>query len=176
MQVEIVSRHFTLGEEQKAEIEANLVKLEKFSPRPVQDLKVTITRESGRFDADGVLYLKANEFRAKGAGMEPEYAMNELIESMRKQLSKFKGKVSGKQKGKDGGLSEVMMSEAAATLADDVPIEGFIMKDMDVSSAMDVFKADGGPFLVFRNVANAKVGVIYRRANGELGHMESNND
>jgi ribosomal subunit interface protein len=176
MQLEIVSRHFTLGEEQKAAIEANLEKLEKFSPRPVEELKVTITRESGHFDADGVLYLKATEFRAKGEGMEPEYAMNEFIESLRKQLSKFKGKVSGKQKGKDGGLSEIMMGEEAALLASDVPVEGFIMKDMDVKTAMDNFQDEGGPFLVFRNVDNAKVGVIYRRSNGDLGHMESHND
>ncbi len=176
MQLEIVSRHFTLGEEQKAEIEANLLKLEKFSPRPVEELKVTIIRESGRFDADAVMYLKSNEFRAKGAGLEPEYAMNELIESLRKQLIKFKGKVSGKQKGKDGGLSEVMMGEEAALLASEVPVEGFVMKDMDVASAMENFNNEGGPFLVFRNVDNAKVGVIYHRSNGDLGHMESNND
>lgn len=176
MQLEIVSRHFTLGDDQKAEIEANLMKLEKFSPRPVEEFKVTITREAGRFDADGVLYLKANEFRAKGEGMEPEYALNELIESMRKQLSKFKGKVSGKQKGKDGGLSEVMQGEEGALLPEDVPVEGFIMKDMDVATAMENFQVEDGPFLVFRNVANSQVGVIYRRKNGDLGHMESSTD
>lgn len=175
MQIEITARHFTLGEDQTETIEADLAKLEKFSPRPVQSLKVTITQEAGRFHADAVMHHKTQEFRAKGDAMEPEFAVAEMVESLRKQLAKWKGKISGKQKGEEGGLGKAMLdAELMPDMGGDQP-EGFVLKDLDVDGAMAAFQGDDAPFLVFRNVDNAKVGVIYRRENGELGHMESTN-
>ena len=175
MQLEINARHFTIGDDQKEMIEAAVEKLVKFSPRPVQSIKMTITHEAGRFSADSVLHLKSTEFRAKGEGMEPEYAVNEMMENLRKQLAKFKGKISGKQKGEDGGLGRAMSAESVFPDSEDQATEGFVLLDMDPSSARDKFEAGDLPFLVFRNVDNDRLGVIYRRDNGELGHMESEN-
>ncbi len=176
MQLEINARHFTMGDDQKELIEAAVEKLVKFSPRPVQSLKMTINHEAGRFSADSVLYLKNTEFRAKGEGMEPEYAVNEMMENLRKQLAKFKGKISGKQKGEEGGLGRAMFAGSTLSDSEDSVPEGFVLLDMDPSSAMEKFQTGDLPFLVFRNVDNDKLGVIYRRDNGELGHMESEND
>ena len=173
MQMDINSRHFTLGEEQIEAIESELSKLEKFSPRPVQKLKVLITHEAGRFSADSVLYLKTQEFRAKGEGMEPEIAVVELTESLRKQLAKWKGKISGKQKGEEGGLGKAMLDGDIDFSDDTGRPEGFVLKDMDLADAKAAFKASGSPFLIFRNVETNQLGVIYKRDNGELGHMES---
>ncbi len=176
MQLEINARHFTMGDDQKELIEAAVEKLVKFSPRPVQALKMTITHEAGRFSADSVLYLKSTEFRAKGEGMEPEYAVNEMMENLRKQLAKFKGKISGKQKGEEGGLGRAMFAGSTFPDSEDGVPEGFVMLDMDPSSAREKFEAGDLPFLVFRNVDNDRLGVIYRRDNGKLGHMESENN
>ena len=173
MQLEINARHFTIGDDQKEMIEAAVEKLVKFSPRPVQSIKMTITHEAGRFSADSVLHLKSTEFRAKGEGMEPEYAVNEMMENLRKQLAKFKGKISGKQKGEDGGLGRAMLAGSEFPDSEDSAPEGFVLLDMDTSSARDKFEAGDLPFLVFRNVDNDRLAVIYRRDNGELGHMES---
>lgn len=173
MQMEIKARHFTLGDDQKELITAALEKLEKFSPRPVQSMQVTIDHDAGRFSADAVLRLKAQEFRAKAEEREPELAVTELVENLRKQLAKFKGKVSGKQKGEGGGLGRVMPADFDEGEASAENPEGFVLRDMDVSEAKENFQTMEAPFLVFRNVANSQVGVIYRRADGELGHMES---
>ena len=176
MQLEINARHFTIGDDQKEMIEAAVEKLVKFSPRPVQSIKMTITHEAGRFSADSVLHLKSTEFRAKGDGMEPEYAVNEMMENLRKQLAKFKGKISGKQKGEEGGLGRAMFAGEALPESEDGAPEGFVLMNIDLASAREKFEAGDLPFLVFRNVGNERLGVIYRRANGELGHMESEND
>jgi len=177
MQLEINARHFTMGDDQRELIEAAVEKLVKFSPRPVQSIKMTIIHEAGRFSADSVLYLKSTEFRAKGDGMEPEIAVNEMMENLRKQLAKFKGKISGKQKGEEGGLGRALFAGSDLSESEDMGgPEGFVLLDMDVASAREKFEAEDLPFLVFRNVSNDRLGVIYRRANGELGHMESEND
>jgi ribosomal subunit interface protein len=176
MQLEINARHFTLGDDQRELIEAAVDKLVKFSPRPVQSMKMTITHEAGRFQADSVLSLKSTDFRAKGDGMEPEFAVNEMLENLRKQLAKFKGKISGKQKGEEGGLGRAMIDGSVLAETEDSEPEGFFLQDLDVAGARDKFQAGKLPFLLFRNVDNDKLGVIYLRDNGELGHMESEND
>jgi putative sigma-54 modulation protein len=180
MQMDITTRHFTLGDDQRETIEAALAKLERFSPRPVQSCKVTLTREAGSFAGDVVLHLKNHDFRADAQGVEPEYAVDELVESLRKQLTKFKGKVSGKHKGEEGGLGRAMVddggvfaAEVAATAAD---AEGFVLRDMDVDGAKEAFGEADVPFLIFRDVQTSRLGVIYRRSDGELGHMEARED
>lgn len=177
MQFDITTRHFALGEDQRETIEAALDKLERFSPRPVQSLRLTLTHESGRFEADAVLRLKNHDFRAEAGAMEPEYAVDEIVESLRKQLTKFKGKISGKQKGEEGGLGRAMIEDAGDFAGSpesvEPAVEGFVLRDMDVADAKVAFAGADLPFLVFRNVENSRLGVIYRRADGELGHMEA---
>ena len=175
MQIEITTRHFTLGEDQNETITADLAKLEKFSPRPVESLKLTITHEAGRFSADSVMRFKHQEFRAKGEGFEPELACNEMNESLRKQIAKWKGKISGKQKGEEGGLGKAMLDGPAFIPDEASGPEGFVLRDLDLDGAKSAFAESEAPFLVFRNSDTSRVGVIYRRDNGELGHMESTN-
>ncbi len=172
MQMEIISRHFTMSDEQREAIEEHMAKLERYSPRPIQSVRLVIAHEAGRFTADSVLYLKNNEFRAKEEGVEPEYAVSEMVESLRKQLTKFKGKISGKQKGEEGGLGKAMLADPGL-LDDDAAPAGYVLRDMDVESAREGFADQDAPFLVFRNVETSRVAVIYRRSDGELGHMES---
>lgn len=176
MQMDIKARHFTLGDEQREVIEAALEKLEKFSPRPVQSLHLTIDHDAGRFTADSVLRLKATEFRAKAEGMEPEIAVNDVTENLRKQLAKFKGKISGKQKGEEGGLGRAMLAEMSLDAAADESPLAFVLKNMDLAAAKEAFQASDQPFLIFRNPLNSRVGVIYRREDGALGHMEAQED
>ncbi len=174
MQIEILARHFTIGDEQKELIETQLEKLTRFSPRPLQEARVTITHESGRFSADAALFMKNNEFRAKGQGVEPEPAINEVIESLRKQITKFKGKMSARQKGEEGGLGRALLDDDdAGSGMTPLAVEGFVLKDMDVASARAAFQNSDYPFLVFRNRDTSQVNVVYRRDDGELGLMQA---
>lgn len=176
MQKEIITRHFQLGEEQRELIEAALEKLERFCPRPVESLKLTLVHEAGRFDGDAVLHLKSQDFRAEASGFEPEIAVNELVESLRKQLERFKGKTSGRQKGETGGLGKAMLDDGGVFVGDDETPEGFVLKNLSVDDAKTAFGGGELPFLIFRNVSNGRLGVIYKRGDGDLGHMEAAGD
>lgn len=174
MQMEIKSRHFTLGDDQRERIEAALEKLEKFVPRPVQSFKVHLEREAGRFVAEGVLHLKNHEFRAEGEGQEPEYAADAVFESLRKQLTKFKERMVDRQKGEDGGLGRAMIDDGAVFGGEsEGEVEGLLLPDLDVDQAKVRFAAGTLPFFVFRNTETLRLAVIYRRVDGALGHMEA---
>jgi ribosomal subunit interface protein len=177
MQMEIKTRHFTLGEDQRATMEAAAEKLERFIPRPVQSFKINIDHEAARFVADGVLHLKNHEFRANGEGQEPEYAVDAMFESLKKQLTKFKERMVDRHKGEDGGLGRAMLDGGLVIGADAASdVEGLVLPDLDLDEARARFTAGTLPFLVFRNAGNRRLGVIYRRADGALGHMESTAD
>ena len=157
MQMEIKARHFNLGDEQKEFIEAAVEKLVRFCPRPVQSFQLNIDHDAGRFSAAAVMHLKATEFRAHAEGHEPEVAVTELAENLRKQLEKFKGKISGRQKGETGGLGRAMLADIALDAAEEDSPLAFVLKDMDVGTAKASLRGSGQPFLVFRNVENARV-------------------
>ncbi len=174
MQMEITARHFTLGEEQRELMEAAFLKLERFSPRPLETVKVALTFEAGIFDADGVLFLKNHEFRGKAQGREPELAVNELVEILRAQLAKFKGKMTARQKKEGGGLGRALVEGEDLPLpAEEESPRTFALRDMSVADAREAFGNVSQPFLVFRNVESGKVAVIYPLPDGGLGHMEA---
>lgn len=176
MEMEIITRHFNLGDEQLETIEAAFEKLERFCPRPIEALKLTLAHEAGQFPGDVVLHLKHHDFRADATGMEPEVTVNELVESLRRQLERFKGKTSGRQKGEEGGLGRAMLDEVGSFGAQEAATGGFVLKDLSVDDARAAFGVGDLPFLIFRNTANSRLGVIYRRGDGELGHMEAEGD
>ena len=175
MQLDIQTRHFNLGDDQKEMIAASCDKLERFSPRPIVEIKIMLTHESGRFAADAVLYLRNAEFRASGEGMEPELAIGEVTESLRKQLSKFKGKISGRQKGEEGGLGRAMVADEPVTEdgVAQLTSDRFELRDMGVEEAVQLFRGSEQAFLVFRNIATSRVCVVYQRSDGEVGLLES---
>jgi ribosomal subunit interface protein len=172
MNLEIKTRHFQLWDEVRERIEAQFEKLERFSPRPVSAIRLQIVHENNVFHCDGVLVLKSQEFRAENTGAEPDLATQGVAENLQRQLEKFKGKISGKQQREAGGLGRAFGDgEPAVHFA----AEDFVLHDMDTLSARDAFTDSDAPFLVYRNVDTGRIGVVYRRADGELGFMEASN-
>ena len=88
MNVEIQTRHFQLDDEAREKIEAQFAKIERFSPRPVNEVKLLINHENNVFACDGVLYLKNQEFRAENSGAEPVLATQGVAENLQRKLEK----------------------------------------------------------------------------------------
>lgn len=173
MQVDIQTRHFALSDAQRDRLTGRLEKLEKFSPRTPVSARLTLTREGGTFEADLSFHLKSTDFRASARAPEPEAAAEAAVESMRSQLQRFKGRISGRAKGEEGGLGKAMLegepppAEAARPL-----VEGFRLEDQSVEEAMGVLRGSDRPFHVFRDRETARLGVVYRRDDGSLGLMQ----
>ena len=172
MNLEIKTRHFQLSDEGREKIEAQFEKVERFSPRPVTSLRLQIVRENTMFNCSAVLYLRTQEFRAENIGQQPEMATLGVTENLQRQLEKFKGKVSAKQRGEAGGLG---VAAAGGEPVVHFATEDFVLHDMDSVSARDAFTDSNAPFLVYRNIDTGKIGVVYRRGDGDLGFLEASN-
>jgi putative sigma-54 modulation protein len=173
MKIEIKTRHFQLDDEVRRRIEAQCEKLIRFSPRPISEVRLQIVFEKNQFTCDALLLLKSQEFRAENTGAEPDLASQGVVENLQRQLDKFKGKVSGKQRGEAGGLGRAMSAPAPTV---HFATEHFELLEMDPIRARDEFTASDAPFLVFRNSDTGKLGVVYRRQDGDLGLMEATGD
>jgi len=173
MHVEINTRHFTLGDDQRTTIENLLEKLARFCPRPVISIQMNIGHDAGRFTADAVLHLKVHEFRASATGAEPEDVAGEVVENLRRQLTKFKGKTSARQTGEEGGLGAALPGVEVPEPDEEPDTGALVLKDMDLATARSALVASGQPFLVFRNVDSQQVAVIYHQDDGTTGHLES---
>ena len=179
MQIEFHTRHFTLEDEAKEKIEARIAKLERYSPRHPVSIRVTITKEGARFEADLSYYLRNVDFHAKAERMEPELAADEAIESLERQLRRYKDRIANRDKGEDGGagLGEAMAAEGPlASVGSSLEVEGFRLKDLTVDAAVEAFGRSAHPFFVFRNRDTSRVAVVYQRSDGNLGVLEHTED
>jgi ribosomal subunit interface protein len=172
MNLEIKTRHFQLWDEVRERIEAQFEKLERFSPRPVSTIRLMIVHENNQFHCDGVLVLKSQEFRAENSGAEPDLASQGVVENLQRQLEKFKGKISAKQQREMGGLGKALSDEEPVV---HFAAEDFVLRDLDTLAAREAFTDSDAPFLVYRNSDSGRIGVVYRRGDGELGFMEATN-
>ena len=173
MNVEIKTRHFQLWDEVREKIEGQFEKVERFAPRPVSSIRLQIVHENNVFHCDGVLSIKSQEFRAENTAGEPDQATQGVADNLHRQLEKYKGKISGKQQRDAGGLGHAMDSGEPVV---HFSAENFELRDMDLLVARDAFTDSDAPFLVFRNVDSGRIGVVYRRTDGELGVMEATNE
>ncbi|HOX26689.1 MAG TPA: HPF/RaiA family ribosome-associated protein [Candidatus Krumholzibacteria bacterium] len=172
MNLEIKTRHFQLGDETRAKIEAQFEKILRFSPRPVNEIRLQIVLEKNDFICDGLLLMRNQEFRAANTGAEPDLATQGVAENLQRQLEKYKGKVSAKQRAEEGGLGRAMRGgEPLVHFA----TENFSLLELDALAAREAFTDSDAPFLVFRNVDSGRISVVYRRRDGELGLMEATN-
>lgn len=170
MKIEIKTRHFQIDDETRERIEAQCEKLVRFSPRPINEIRLQIVFAKNMFTCDGLLLLRSQEFRAENIGAEPDLATQGVVENLQRQLEKFKGKVSGKQRGEAGGLRQAIEAQGPTV---HFATEHFELLEMDPIMARDAFTASDAPFLVFRNSDNGRLGVVYRRQDGDLGLMEA---
>ena len=176
MQLEFNTRHFTLDDEIKEKVERHIAKLERYSPRNPVSVRLTITQEGGRFEADCSYYLRNSDFHGKATASEPDLAAGEAIESVERQLRRYKDRVANRDKGVEVGLGEAMASAALVeTEGMVIEEEGFRLKDLPVEAAIKAVQASNRPFLVFRNSANSRVSVVYRREDGAIGLLEHEN-
>ena len=176
MQLEIRSRHFNLGDDMKEKIVEKMENLKRYSPSEPIAIRMALTYEAGAFTGDLALSLKQQSFHAKVSHAEPDGAAAQAVESVERQLRRYKDRMKDHRgRGSQGGLGAAMGElppESTETPGSAFVDEGFELRDLQVDEAEAEFRETGGPFFVFRNAATGEVNVLYRRDDGEFGLMK----
>ncbi|HJS74597.1 MAG TPA: ribosome-associated translation inhibitor RaiA [Vicinamibacteria bacterium] len=178
MKIQITGRHIETPESLKTFVRSRVGKLEKYIDG-ITDVHVTLSAEKYRQIAEinvhsrGKLYLSAKE------------ASDDLKTSVQQSLEKIVGQAKKKQEKRiDRKRRAPKTAEAEGTYnliaADGGPPTGtriiesrrFLIKPLSVEEAVLAIEEQGGEFLVFRNAANDRTNVLYRRPDGNFGLID----
>lgn len=174
MKIQITGRHIDVPESLKSFVNSRLPRLEKYIDG-ITDVHLTLWSEKYRQIAElnvhsrGKLHLSAKE------------ASDDLKTSVSLAIEKIAGQAKKKQEKRiDRKRRAVKVMAAEGTFAliasDGAPriIESrrFSIKPLSVEEAVLTIEEQGSEFLVFRNAANDRTNVLYRRPDGNFGLID----
>lgn len=175
MNIQITVRHFECSEKTQDEIRARIDKLGQTYLSPVYS-EVVLEKEDYRYRVQIVMH---NKVQAKSTAEDTDLAVafDKAHDKVERQLRKFKEKI--KHHKNRGALSrqyrEMIVDSQGIEDIDPTPrvIEEkpYIVKPMSVDEAimqMDLLHAD---FYVFINQENEQLNIVYRRDDGNYGHI-----
>ena len=181
MDIRFSGKNISVTEGMREHLREKLVRLEKYAPRIVES-HVILKKEKYLYVAE--ITLLAKNFRSYGDGVSKENiftAMDQAYLRIEKQLKRFREKIKDHHK---HGLSRVTsgleLDQAAAGKPAKASAKGprvvrtdsFEAKPMSVEEASLQLKLSESPFLVYRNAADRKVNVIFKRGDGNHGLIE----
>jgi putative sigma-54 modulation protein len=178
VKIQITGRHIEVPDSLKTFVESRVPKLEKYIDG-ITDVHVTLWSEKYRQIAEinvhssGKLYFSSKE------------ASDDLKTSVQQALDKIAGQAKKKQEKRiDRKRRAPKTAEAEGTFAliaaDGGPPAGpriiesrrFVIKPLSVEEAVLAIEEKGSEFLVFRNAANDRTNVLYRRPDGNFGLID----
>jgi putative sigma-54 modulation protein len=179
LKIQITARHIEVHDSLRSFVNSRVPKLEKYIDG-ITDVHLTLWSEKYRQIAElnvhsrGKLYLSAKE------------ASDDLKTSVQLALDKITGQAKKKhEKRIDRKRRAVKTTEAEGTfnlLAADgdspanavriIDSRRFLIKPLGVEEAVLAIEEQGGEFLVFRNAANDRTNVLYRRPDGNFGLID----
>jgi putative sigma-54 modulation protein len=134
--------------------------------------QVVLTRQKTQVRAEVTLHARGEHFlHGAGGGRDITEAMRSAMDKIDRQAQKMKGKWEARKRRK----APAAPVEVAAEPAQDVRIiraRRYAVKPLSIDdAALEVGTAPDN-FVVFRNVANDAITVLFRRSDGHLGLIE----
>jgi ribosomal subunit interface protein len=187
MQVKITGKNLDIGTSLRAHVDTRLLGIaEKYFEGSVSS-HVTLEKQKSNFTADCTLHLATGlVLQARGSGAEALPAFDIAANNLEKQLRRYKRRLkdhhasraqpvrnyeatsyviaSGAQEEEaqePQDLSPVIVAESSSN----VP-------ELSVGEAVMKLDISDDPFLMFRNVRNGGINVIYRRPDGNIGWID----
>jgi len=173
MKIDYIARKVTIDDQVRLLAEKKLARIKKYF-NDILDIRVEVSQERHLYVAD--LFVKGKDFDLKSTSQNKEMttAIQDAIDKLDIQARRAKTRL--KDHKARGGRPEVEWSvdvlepESIATGQPRIVERSSIpVKPMSIEEAVMQLEKAGNDFLVFRNSANDKVNVIYRRSDANLG-------
>jgi putative sigma-54 modulation protein len=179
VKIQITGRRVEVSQSLKSFVSSRVPKLEKYIDG-ITDVHVTFLAEKYRQIAEinvhsrGKLYLSAKE-ASDDLKTSAQQALEKIIgQAKKKQEKRVDRKRRAVKSTAEGTFALIAAADGAPTAAVPRIIESrrFLIKPMSVEEAVMAIEDQGGEFLVFRNAANDRTNVIYRRPDGNFGLID----
>ena len=187
--VRVSGRHMEIGDAFRERIEDRLAEIvgKHYDMDRTWSATVTVEKSSKRFTAECNLRLDhANTLHAEGQAHDPQVAFDEVAEKIEKRLRRHKRRLK-EHRGRGGpGPEAIEMAyrvltapseddeEVSSDFAPTVVAESVkSVMTMSVSSAVLALDMGDAPVLVFRNAKDDHLNIVFRRADGHVGWLDT---
>ena len=151
---------------------------------------VTLAKDGTGFRSDAVLHLSSGiTLEASGTAHDAYQSLDKMVERMEKRLRRYKRRLKD-HSGNAHDRRALMEMPSYVIEAPDEDIEEDTgshlngvhpvivaettrsLHDLSVGNAVSELDLTGSPVLVFRNAANGRVNIVYRRRDGNIGWID----
>ncbi len=172
MRLELTGRQVTITPAVRKLVEKQLAPVLRVLNHNAVSAQVVVTKQKARSRAEVTLHARGDHFlHGAGSGRDLLEAMAMAMAKIDRQVEKMKGRWESRKRRK----APEPVTEAAADVTQDVRIiraRRYAVKPLSIDdAALEIGAATEG-VLVFRNVANDAITVLFRRSDGHLGLIE----
>jgi len=182
MQVTVKGKNTDVSDKLRALAERKLAKVQRFDDRILaMDVEFSEERNPRVADAHRVevtLTTKSRLVRAHASAPDPTTAVDRVIDRLKTQIKKLKGRRVDRTQHAEGTKSLAPMlddgaeSGGAPVAAPVVRFKRVEMKLMTPEEAIERMDLLGHDFFLFANAETEQANVVYRRRNGDFGLIE----
>ncbi|WP_378945446.1 ribosome hibernation-promoting factor, HPF/YfiA family [Mesorhizobium sp. ANAO-SY3R2] len=185
MSLRISGKHMDIGDAFRTRIEGRIGEaIDKYFDRGFSG-HVNVMKSGSRFTADCMVRLDSGmSLQATGEAQEPTAAFDAAADKLESRLRRYKSRLKSHNLGAGNGEAVDVAYSVVAALADDdaeVPADfapaivaesSMVLKTMSVASAVIELDTKESPVVVFRNVRNEQLNIVYRRPDGNIGWID----
>ncbi|HEY3037795.1 MAG TPA: ribosome-associated translation inhibitor RaiA [Pyrinomonadaceae bacterium] len=176
MRFEYTGRHVEVSPAIREHVEDNFKKLDHIFNGKQPSVHVIITVEKNRHIGEVVVHWLDHTLTAKEVNLDMYLALTRAIEKVEKQALKLKKKIIDRKQGArrtaavaptpDGQL------EASPRPPRIINARRYSIKPMTAEEAALQLSAEPDQFIVFRDADTKRIGVLYKRKDGNFGLIE----
>ena len=170
MKVNITSKNFTPSENFKNKAEVKMGKLDKFfSKETVANVRIS-GEPNNKIKLESTINAGGLIFRAEDTNTDVYYCLDNVLDKLSSQMSRFKKKLVRKHRDqKEVLLAELPDTEDAVEEVSVVKTKTFKLNPMTSDEAVLQMELLGHNFFIFKDAESDAVEVVYKREDGSYG-------
>lgn len=174
MRINIRSKNLNPSDALTAKIEAKMAKLDKYFAKDTTAEIMLSEVKTGLAKLEATIKAGDMIFRAEESNADLFFCLDKVIDKLSAQMSKFKKKLIKKHRDqKEVFLAEVPDVEDAVEETNVVKTKKFSLTAMTTDEAILQMELLGHNFFVFASPDTGKANVVYKRADGQYGLLET---
>ena len=175
MNFEFTGRHLDVTPTIRAHVEEHFGKVDHIFNDSTARAHVIIEVEKNRHNAEIILHWREHTLTAHDTNADMYQALTRAITKLEKQVIKLKKKIIERKQGATS-LARIVPTDGEVEAAPAPPriiaARRYPVKPMTAEEARLRLTDDSNQFLVFRDSETNRIGVIYKRKDGNFGLIE----
>ena len=172
MKIIVTGKNIAISDKIQDAIDKRFEKLGKFFADDIE-AKVLIHPEESKVKVEATIFTKGTIFRAEEVSQDVYDCIDAAAEKLMSQMSKYKGKLMKKYKGKESIKFEMIPETPGQEETRVVKTKKFQLMPMTVDDAILQMEMLQHNFFVFLDTETDSVNVVYKRNDNDYGLLET---